>query len=123
MTPGDIQFSTYEAVVVAHISGEVDMSNAPDMATTIGSAATNEMTAVVLDLSDVEYLDSAGIHLVFTLRENLRARGQEMRLVVPGDSPVNDTLRLAGVSQLAPPSRDLAEALRDLGVEEGASQQ
>jgi len=122
MTAGDIQFTTHGHVVVARMSGEVDMSNATEMVAAIGSAATNQMTGVVLDLSDVEYLDSAGIHLVFTLRENLRARGQEMRLVVGSQSPVNDALRLAGVSGLMVTSPDLSDALRDLGVEESASQ-
>jgi anti-anti-sigma factor len=76
----------------------------------------------VLDLSDVDYLDSAGIHFVFTLRENVRTRGQEMRMVVPTSSPVNDALRLAGASGLIETSNELAVALRELGVEEGASQ-
>lgn len=123
MSPGDIQFSIHESVLVAHVSGEVDMSNAAEMVSALGGAASNEMTAVILDLSDVEYLDSAGIHLIFTLRENLRTRGQEIRLVVSAESPVNDTLRLAGVSGLINTSADLSGALRELGVEESASQQ
>jgi anti-sigma B factor antagonist/stage II sporulation protein AA (anti-sigma F factor antagonist) len=121
MSAGDIQFSTHEDVLVARLSGEVDMSNAPEMVSAIGNTATNDMSGVVLDLSEVEYLDSAGIHLLFTLRENFRARGQSMRLVVGADSPVNDALRLAGVSGLMPTSPDLSEALRELGIEESAS--
>jgi anti-sigma B factor antagonist len=122
MSPSDVRFTTHDQVVVARASGEVDMSNSAELIAAIGAAATNDMVAVVLDLSEVEYLDSAGIHLAFTLRENLRARGQGIRLVVPADSPVNDALRLAGVSALIETSSDLSSTLRELGVEEGASQ-
>ncbi len=122
MTPGDVRFSTHGEVVVARISGEVDMSNSAELLSVIGAAATNDMAGVILDLSEVEYLDSAGIHFVFTLRENVRTRGQDIRMVVPSGSPVNDALRLAGVGGLIETSTHLSDALRQLGVEEGASQ-
>jgi len=122
MTPSDVSFSTHGQVVVARVSGEVDMSNSSELVSVIGAAATNDMIGVVLDLSDVEYLDSAGIRFVFTLRENVRTRGQDIRMVVPTGSPVNDALRLAGVSGMIKTSTELSDALRQLGAEEGASQ-
>jgi hypothetical protein len=47
----------------------------------------------------VQYLDSAGIYVVFGMRSRLRARGQLLRLSVPEGSPVDDALRLAGVQR------------------------
>jgi anti-anti-sigma factor len=122
MTSGDVSFTTHGRLLVVTLLGEVDMSNGPELVAAIGTAATNELAGVILDLSDVEYLDSAGIHLVFTLRENLRTRGQDLRLVVPEDSPVSDALRLAGVSGTVPTSAELGSALAELGAQEGASQ-
>ncbi len=121
MSSADVRFTASGPVVVAHVSGELDMSNASDLTSSMAGAATNDLLALVLDLSDVEYMDSAGIHMIFTLRESLRARGQQLRLVIPDGSPVNDALRLAGVTGLIECSRDLGDALFGLGVGEGSS--
>jgi anti-anti-sigma factor len=64
---------------------------------------------VILDLTDVVYIDSAGIQLLYRLGEGLRTRGQVLRIVIPGDSPVNDALRLAGIKHHA----DVVEAVDD----------
>jgi len=103
----DVQFSDQERVVVARLSGEVDLSNAEAIENAIVEATPNHALALVLDVSQLDYLDSAGIHLIYKLREKLRARGQTLRLVIPPDSPANDALRLAGV----PRNIDTAESL------------
>ena len=51
----------------------------------------------MLDLGAVEYLDSAGIHALFELRERLTRRGQEIRIALAADSPVATALEYAGV--------------------------
>ena len=56
----------------------------------LSESVPNFALALVLDLSDVEYLDSGGIHLIYELREKLRARGQTLQLVIPADSPASD---------------------------------
>ena len=99
MKLADIQFSEHEHVVVARLSGEIDLSNAQSVEGAIVEAMPNHALALVLDVSALGYLDSAGIHLIYKLREKLRARGQSLRLVIPPDSPANDALRLAGVSR------------------------
>lgn len=86
-------------IVLATLSGDVDMSNASHVAAALTAALTNEATRLVLDLSDVDYFDSTGIHLVLRLRQQLRTRGQSLRLVVPAGSRVRDVLDLAGVGE------------------------
>lgn len=73
------------------------MSNAAQLRDELNAATSNDALGLVLDLSDVDYLDSAGIHLIHRLRDGLRTHGQQLRLVIPRDSLVNDTLRLAGL--------------------------
>ena len=107
MKLADVQFSDQERVVVARLSGEVDLSNAEAIENAIVEATPNHALALILDVSQLDYLDSAGIHLIYKLREKLRARGQTLRLVIPPDSPANDALRLAGV----PRNIDTAESL------------
>jgi anti-anti-sigma factor len=106
----DIQFSDHERVVVARLSGEVDLSNAESIENAIAEATPNHALGLILDVSDLDYLDSAGIHLVYKLREKLRARSQTLRLVIPPHSPANDALRLAGVSSNIDTSESLEAA-------------
>ena len=99
MSTADLHTSDADGIVTAVLSGEIDMSNASELESTITKATPNEMLGVVLDLTSVAYLDSSGIHLLYKLRESLRMRGQQLRLVIPADSPARDALRLAGVEQ------------------------
>jgi anti-anti-sigma factor len=107
----DVQFDERDQVVVSTVTGEVDLSNARQICDAVGEATPNTAVGVVLDLSRVDYLDSAGIHLIYRLRENLRARGQKLMLAIPADSPVQDSLRLAGVTQHLPIAASVDAAL------------
>jgi stage II sporulation protein AA (anti-sigma F factor antagonist) len=111
----DVRFSDRGQALVATVTGEVDLSNAEGIRTAISEAIPNGKQAVILDLSQLDYLDSAGIQLIYQLREDLRARGQDLRLVIPPGSPATDALRLAGVQRHLETSATVDEALRDLG--------
>ena len=93
----DVRFRDGDGAVVAHLTGEIDQSNADSIRRALVDTVTNHVAKLVLDLTDVDYLDSAGIRLIFWLREQLRTRGQALELVVPSASPTSDALRLAGV--------------------------
>ena len=114
MMLADVQFDVREQLVVCTVTGEVDLSNATKICDAVGDVTPNTALGVVLDLSHVDYLDSAGIHLIYRLRENLRARGQKLMLTIPEDSPVQDSLRLAGVTQHLPIAPSVDEALAGL---------
>ena len=107
----DLRFEHAGSVVVARLAGDVDMSNAGDVGAALDRALTNDKLALVVDLSDVDYFDSAGIHLIFDLRERLRVRGLKLRLVVPEGSSARATLNLAGVLRTIEVDQTLDEAL------------
>jgi anti-anti-sigma factor len=111
MSLGDVQTSLHDSVVVARLMGEIDMSNAAGIEEAIALGTPNHALAVVLDLTALEYLDSAGIQLLYQLREQLQARGQSMRLVIATESPATDALRLAGVMDQLDISPTLEAAL------------
>jgi stage II sporulation protein AA (anti-sigma F factor antagonist) len=114
MPLADVQFSEHGRAVVASLTGEIDLSNAEHIGTAIAEATPNRMLAVVLDLSGVDYLDSAGIGLVYRLREQLRARGQSLSLVVPSNAPAYDALRFAGVESHTEMAETTEQALSGL---------
>lgn len=118
MKIADIQFEPREDAVIGRVAGEVDMSNAGELASAVNDATPNHVLGVVLDFSGVDYLDSAGIHMVYRLREGLRARGQTLSLVIPAGSPVEDALQLAGVKQHIGYSESVQAALEALPLEQ-----
>ena len=97
MRIADLSIETRGPVVLARLSGDIDMSNVGQLRDELSRATRNDALGLVVDLSEVEYLDSAGIQLIHRLREGLRTHGQRMRLVIPPDSIIRGTLRLAGV--------------------------
>jgi anti-sigma B factor antagonist len=117
MSPlADVQFDTHADVVVARLQGEVDMSNATDLGAAITARIPSEARGLVLDLDAVDYLDSAGIHVLFELRERLTRRGQEIRLALSPDSPIAMALEYAGVQHTlgaAPTVQDAIAGLDD----------
>lgn len=111
MTLGDVEFSAHGEHIVARLTGELDLSNAEGIGASVADMASNHAAGLILDLSALDYLDSAGIHLVYRLREQLRVRSQSLALVIPPQSPAADALRLGGVTLHVPVHARLRDAL------------
>jgi anti-anti-sigma factor len=109
---GDVQFTHHGDILVAGLSGEIDLSNAEPIGEAIAETTSNRHAGLVLDLTALYYLDSAGIQLLFRLRERVRARGQSFALVIPVISASTDVLRLAGVTLHVEAFETLEEAVR-----------
>jgi anti-anti-sigma factor len=97
MAMADLNLETVGEIVVASLDGEIDMSNAAEIGETLSRAVFNEALGLVIDLREVDYLDSAAIQVIFELHERLEIRGQRIRLVIAPDSPIAETLRVADV--------------------------
>ena len=114
MTLADVQITLASSALIAHVTGELDMSNAEDVGATVVGATPSEAQGVILDLSGLDYLDSAGIYVIYGMRASLQARGQSLILVIPPASPVHDSLRLAGAERPGEVAEAVEEALRML---------
>ncbi len=106
-----LELEHLDKVVVAHVSGEVDLSNATSLTERLVDATPNSATALVLDLSGTQYLDSSGVRMLFELAQRLRNRGQELELVVPDHSNVKRVLLLTQVERVVPMSTSVAAAV------------
>ena len=95
----DVEARTVEGIQIVSIRGEIDLSNAIEVRDTIGRVASDEVSVIVVDLSGTDYLDSSGIAMLFRLAERLGHRRQELRLVVPPDSPIRTALELTNLPQ------------------------
>lgn len=101
-----------ETTVVA-IDGEVDASNSFEVGERLRALITNKTTALVVDLTGTEYIDSAGLNLMFTLAAELKGHRQQLLLVVPETSHIHRTLAITGVGQAAEVYPDLPSALNE----------
>lgn len=89
--------SVVDGTLVVHVSGEVDMSNTETIESTVQADVPNDAHGMVLDLTGVTYLDSAGIRMLFHLESDLATHQQRLAIVVPLGSPIMRTLQAAGV--------------------------
>jgi anti-sigma B factor antagonist len=110
-TSAEIAVEHDGAAVVARLSGEVDMTNASYIGEELTRAVPNEAIVLVVDLSGTRYLDSAAIELLFELARKLGRRRQELRLVLPKDSPLRRVLLLTDVESAARLHETVEEAL------------
>ena len=78
---------------VVTVTGEIDLSNAARVRDAIG-AALPDLPEVCVDLTGTEYLDSAGIAMLFRLAERLSYNRQELQLVVPPEGPIRALINL-----------------------------
>jgi stage II sporulation protein AA (anti-sigma F factor antagonist) len=83
-------------VVRAELSGEIDASNAEGVRSELEDAISEP--ALVIDLSRLDYLDSAGIRALFAVSESATARGCRCSIVVQDASPVRRILDVAGIA-------------------------
>lgn len=119
MRIADVRLTSRNGILIAHVTGEVDMSNAGDLRAAIIEATPNGALGVVLDLSEVDYVDSAGIQLLYRLGESLRNRGQTLRVVIPPQSAASDALRLAGITRHIDVVHALDEGVRAVAMAAG----
>ena len=105
----------HDEVPVAKLHGEVDASNVKEIGDRLRALLSNRSVAMVVDLSQTTYLDSAGINLLFSLGEEMRGRQQRLGLVVADTSPIARMIVLTGLDQALPVRPSLADALADVG--------
>ena len=97
-------------VLTARITGEIDLSNASELEETIVDAVPNTALGMVVDLSGVEYVDSAGVRMLVHLVERFRWRQQVMRAAAPDGSRVRGVLSMAGADGVIPVDAAVTEA-------------
>ena len=81
------------------IAGRVDSSNASQLDSLLITTLDEGQKNLVIELSELEYLSSAGLrYLVGTLKE-CRKRGGDLRIASPSER-VDEVLRMAGLKAL-----------------------
>lgn len=84
-------------MVTVELSGDVDIAAKEELRTRLDAAAA-QSDDVDINLSKVEYADSTALGLIIGLRNRLRERGGDVRLIAPSER-MRKLLGYAGLDQ------------------------
>ena len=89
-----------DRVIVAAVRGEIDLSNAAQLAREFFEIP-NTALGLVVDIEAVDYLDSTAIALLYELLLRLERRGQHLVIVAPAGGSPRRVLELAAFDKQA----------------------
>ena len=101
-------------VIVARLTGELDIAGAPSTGNQIEEAVPTSARGLVVDMSELEFIDSSGVAMLFGLVRRLSSRRQELRVVAPAGRPVARVLEIVEFDRAAPVSLDVDSAVAEL---------
>ena len=93
----ELRRETIDGNPAVRLFGEIDISNAALFARALKEAVSNIDHELILDLSHVTYVDSAGIRVMFDLSRRLNNHQQRLVVIVPDGSGVRRSLSLGGL--------------------------
>ncbi len=102
-------------VVVARIEGDIDFGSAGDLGADILRALPDTAIGLVLDLTEVRYVDSGGVRVFFELAAHLAGSGRRVALAVPETSPIRRLIKITRLEEavlLCTAAPECAEMLR-----------
>jgi anti-anti-sigma factor len=97
-------------VSIASIGGEIDVSNVAQLGHEL-TEIPNHALGLVVDLTGVQYLDSAGISLLYELHLRLDRRGQVLVVVAPPAAAPRRVLELTAFNTRALLADDVPSAV------------
>jgi anti-sigma B factor antagonist len=79
-----------------HLAGEMDLVNTPELSRALRDAQLYAQV-VVLDLRELTFIESAGVHVILDVAANVRP-GKGRLIVVRGPAQIDRALTLTGAS-------------------------
>jgi anti-anti-sigma factor len=111
----DLAIEDRDGIVVARLAGELDIAGAPRVSDAIAEAVPTTSPGLVIDFSELKFIDSSGIAMLFGLARRLTSRRQQLRVVAPAEGPVIRVLDIVEFERAAPIHGDLEQALAEFG--------
>lgn len=105
--------------IILSIQGEVDLANAASLRTELTSAIGTGTRLIVVDLTDLRYIDTSGINVLLDTHRAFAKDGSVIVLVV-GSSMIQRTFKIIGLEQLIPMYPTVETAIENLHRGESA---
>ena len=120
MTAGGSHVERVDETTIVRVVGDLDVTTVGRFRETV--LAGLPPGALLVDLSECAFLDSAGLHLLFQLLRPREGRRSPVAFLVPAGCSVVRVVEIAGLALSAPVCRTLDEAQAALAVPaEGAA--
>lgn len=100
MPKPQIEIVHENAVVIARLVGEFDFTEADWVSAELLSATPNDAIGLVLDLSEVRYIDSSGVRMLFEIARRLDTCRQHLALALPEDSPIRRLVKITKLEEV-----------------------
>jgi anti-anti-sigma factor len=107
----ELQVSEKDGVTLLKLSGRLDTAGASEIETKFTGHAVPPGRPAVVDLSDVSFIASLGVRLLFSAGRAL-ARANAKMAVFGAAGPVADVLRIVALDQIIPIASSEAEAVQ-----------
>ena len=106
----ELTFEAHEHAGLVAVNGSVDALTAPDLAEFINTQFAEGNSNIVVDLSQVEFMSSAGLRALLTALKESRQQGGDLRLAAapPG---VEKVLKMSGFLSIMKSFPGVEEAL------------
>lgn len=105
-----VTVTVHDNILVLGVSGTLDLVTAPRLTDSIQQELTKQPAVVIVDLTEVEFLASAGMTVLLTAHQQI---GDTAQFAVVADGPaVARPLRLIGVDKLVTIHATLDAALQ-----------
>ena len=106
-----IEFERVDGVQIAHVREDIDAANVTALHDQLAEALGPDTFGLIVDLSEVRYLDSAGLDMLLRLGDRLGYRRARLSLVIPADSQLNKLVAIVGLPEALDIHPSLAGAL------------
>ena len=107
----NVEVREQDGVVVAAIAGELDLSNSPATGDAIEAALPASARCLVVDFSNLTFLDSSGVAMLFRLVRRLGDHRQQLHVVAPAGEAVGRVLEIVEFDRAAPVHASLDAAM------------
>lgn len=95
----DISIEQRDQITLVAVSGRVDSMNANQFGEALTTQISDGNTQLVLDLSSVEYMSSAGLREIVTSLKKAKKASGDLRLAQPSQR-VREVLEMAGLDTI-----------------------
>jgi anti-anti-sigma factor len=107
-------------IVVVTLAGELDISVAVPTGRRIAEAVPSSARGVVVDMTGLDFMDSSGVSMLFSLARQVGSHRQELRIVAPPGRPVSRVLEIVEFGRAAPVHAELEEAVAQVATPRGS---
>ena len=101
MTAAKVESSAKDGSMHIALHGEIDLANAAAVEDELRTALSHRCSAVSVDLTDLAYIDSARIRILYRLASRLQTLRIVPEFIVPLDSPTRRLIELSGFESIA----------------------